>query len=415
MILYNISLYLIKFIYPISVLLGGKLKRGYKGRKGLIRKAKELFEGKNEKIIWFHCASLGEFEQGREVIEGARERFPDYKILLTFFSPSGFEQKKNYSGADYIMYLPLDTPSAARRFVRAINPKIVVFVKYEFWRNIISQCKKVGAEVYVVSAIFRKEQYFFKWYGMFGRRTLSMFNHIFVQDKNSLYLLNDYGLHNASVAGDTRFDRVSRLSKQAKPIEIVEQFLSDNPTHVFVAGSTWEPDDKIILESMVNFPDMKFIIVPHELSLAKIVRLRSAINDLGRKCCTFLEGDTTGADVLIIDTMGVLSSVYRYATVAYIGGGFGVGIHNTLEAATYGLPIAFGTNYKRFAEACDLISFGAATSISNSEELTTWISSMNTNLILRRKYSDISRRYVEKKCGATEKILDYLVSPEKGR
>lgn len=401
-----------KAISPLFVFCGKKMRQGYFGRCGLSRKAWELMGDKDENIIWFHCASLGEFEQGREVIEGAKERYPDYKILLTFFSPSGYEQKKNYTGADYIMYLPLDTPTAARRFVRAVNPKIIIFVKYEFWRNIIAQCRKIGTKVYVVSAIFREEQYFFKWYGTFGRKTLSMFNHIFVQDRKSIDLLANIGIFDCSIAGDTRFDRVKRLVAQAKPVEIVEQFLENSDAKVFVAGSTWEPDDKLIIETMKSFPDMKFIIVPHELSLMKIVRLRSEINSLGRKCCTFLDGDTDGADVLIVDTIGVLSSIYRYATVAYIGGGFGVGIHNTLEAATYGLPIAFGTNYKRFAEACDLVKFGAATSVSSSEELTCWLNSMITNVILHRKYSDISRRYVERKCGATKIILDYIADKE---
>lgn len=407
MILYNFLMWLISLIRPVFKLLGGKTKLWVEGREGLIKRTEQLFEDKNEDVIWFHCASLGEFEQGRQLIEDFRADYPAYKIVVTFFSPSGYEPRKNYDKADYVLYVPLDTRADARRFVAALKPRIVVFVKYEFWNNLLAESKKVGAKLYVVSAIFNENQYFFKWYGEIGRKALRQFDHIFVQDRNSKKLLRTIGFDNVSVAGDTRFDRVYSLASNAKVVESLEYFAAtDRP--IFVAGSTWEPDDNLIINLVESFPQMKFVIVPHELPRQKILSIKGRCEALGRKTICYSEETTQEADVLIIDTIGILSSTYRYATMAYVGGGFGAGIHNTLEAATYGLPIAFGPNYSRFAEANDLISLGAAHSVGSSDELSEWVSKLLLNRILYKKCCDESRAYVESKIGATRKILDYI-------
>lgn len=412
MIFYNILMRIISLLSPLFTLAGGKIKLWAEGRKGLIKKTEALFKDKNEDVIWFHCASLGEFEQGRQLIEDIRTDYPTYKIVVTFFSPSGYEMRKNYAGADYVLYVPVDTRMGARRFVKAINPKIVIFVKYEFWNNLLRESKKAGAKLYVVSAIFNPKQYFFKWYGAIGRKALRYFDQIFVQDKESVKLLSTIGINRVTVAGDTRFDRVRSLAKNAKVIDQMEHFATtDRP--IFVAGSTWEPDDNIILDMVRDFPQMKFVIVPHELPRQKIVSLKERCEALGRKTICYTENSTEEADVMIIDTVGVLSSTYRYATIAYIGGGFGVGIHNTLEAATYGLPIAFGPNYQRFAEARDLVSIGSAQSITDSSELSQWTTRLLKNKIYYRKCSDDSREYVASKIGATSKIIEYIKNDTK--
>lgn len=407
MILYNLLMRIFSFLSPLMLLMGGKMKLWVEGRKGLIKRVEEQFKDKREKRIWFHCASLGEFEQGRQLIEDIRLEYPEHKIVLTFFSPSGYEPRKNYDGADYILYLPIDTPRSARRFVRAINPEIVIFVKYEFWNNILRECKRLGAKTYIVSAIFNPKQYFFKWYGGVGRRAIRYFDHIFVQNEESKQLLGSIGVFDVTVAGDTRFDRVYALAKNVKIIDKMEHFANSNRP-IFVAGSTWEPDDVLILDMVRDFPNMKFVIVPHEIPHSKIVSLKERCEALGRKTVCYTDDEQTDADVMIIDAIGVLSSTYRYAKMAYIGGGFGSGIHNTLEAATYGLPIAFGPNYKRFAEARELIELGSAHSVNNSKELSEWVSRLLKNLILHKKCCDDSRQYVANKIGATRLILSHI-------
>lgn len=394
------------------MLTAGKTKLWAEGRKGLIKKTEDLFKDKNEDVIWFHCASLGEFEQGRQLIEDIRTDYPTYKIVVTFFSPSGYETRKNYAGADYVLYVPVDTRMGARRFVKAINPKIVIFVKYEFWNNLLRESKKAGAKLYVVSAIFNPKQYFFKWYGAIGRKALRYFDQIFVQDKESVKLLSTIGINNVTIAGDTRFDRVYSIAKNAKVIDQMERFATGNRP-LFVAGSTWEPDDNIILDMVRDFPEIKFVIVPHELPRQKIISLKKRCEALGRKTIYYTENSPKEADVMIVDTIGILSSTYRYATFAYIGGGFGAGIHNTLEAATYGLPIAFGPNYQRFAEACDLVSIGSAQSVTNYNELAQWFTRLLKNKIYYRKCADESREYVASKIGATSKIIEQIKNDTK--
>lgn len=409
---------LLTLLLPLVSLAGGKTKKWVRGQRGLVRKYEALFKNNNDDIIWFHCASLGEFEQGRSLIEDMRNSYPKYKILLTFFSPSGYEIRKDYEGVDYVLYLPIDTRTSARRIVRAINPKIVIFIKYEFWTNILKECKRCGAKLYVVSAIFNRKQQFFKWWGSYCINTLRLFNQIFVQNKESVKLLKTIDIIDVTIAGDTRFDRVYTLATGAKQIEQMEHF-SDSDREIFVAGSTWGEDDRIILETISKYPKLKFVIVPHEITLQKINDIKEDCENMGRS--TILYSNNCGAevlkcaDIMIIDKIGILSSTYRYATMAYIGGGFGVGIHNTLEAATYGLPISFGPNYSRFAEARDLISLEAAKSVLNSDELSKWIKSLLSDNEMLQKCAYSSRNYVSSKIGATKIITDFIANDIKIR
>lgn len=407
-ILYNIAISIVACLTPILSLLGGKMGLWARAQRTAVRRAKELLGDNTSEVIWFHCASLGEFEQGRQLIEEARVKYPACKLLVTFFSPSGYEQRKNYAGVDYVLYLPIDTPFAARRFVRAVRPSVVIFIKYEFWYNMLKECKALGAKTYVVSAIFNKKQYFFKWYGSLGRATLRLFDHIFVQNSESRRLLTWLELFNTTEAGDTRFDRVYAMAHKAKTVSCMDIFTANRCEGVFVAGSTWQPDNELLIKFMATQPDMRFVIVPHEIHSSSIQALKESCVALGRRVALYSEGVTESANVLIIDTIGLLSSCYRYADIAYVGGGFGVGIHNTLEAATYGVPVAFGTNYKRFAEAIELIALGGACSVSSSEELSEWVEKLTRNKIYKKKCSDACRAYVEDKCGATALILSYL-------
>ena len=358
-------------------------------------------------VIWFHCASLGEFEQGRPVIEAFRAAHPDWKILLTFFSPSGYEVRKNYSGADFIFYLPADTPRNVRRFMAIFRPKIAVFVKYEFWANYLFALQRSGAKCYLVSGIFREGQSFFRpWGGMF-RKVLGTFDRLFVQNEGSLQLLAGIGIDRVEVAGDTRFDRVYAIAQAAKQLPEVEQFA--NGANVFVAGSTWPPDEQLLLQLINSHPDVKFIIAPHEIESARIERMIAHIERPALRYTQLTpQSDLTGAGVLFIDTIGILSSVYRYGKWGYIGGGFGVGIHNTLEAATFGLPLAFGPNYARFKEACDLIAAGGACSISNYDELEQWFSGLLTSVEAWKHSSAACAEYVQSHKGATEQIMSVI-------
>ena len=412
MFIYNILMLVVSFLSPLVKLAGGKPKQWAEGRENLLKKTKELFKDNKDEIIWFHCASLGEFEQGRQLIDDVKREYPSYKVLVTFYSPSGYEPRKNYPAADYVLYLPIDTPRAARIFVSAIKPKIVIFIKYEFWTNILKECKRAGAKLYVVSAIFNRKKLFKSANRDILINTLKLFDCIFVQNVESLNLLKSVNINKVIVAGDTRFDRVYSLAIGAKVIDKMEHFAT-NERPIFVAGSTWPADDDIIIDIISKFPQMKFVIVPHELPQHKINSIKERCINLGSKTICYTEDSDIEtikeADVMIIDTIGILSSTYRYATMAYIGGGFGVGIHNTLEAATYGLPIAFGTNYNRFMEAVDLVSLGAAKSISDSTDLYNWVAKLLSDREYLENCGKESKNYVSTKIGATNIIKDYIL------
>lgn len=401
--LYNLGIRIYQLLITIASLFNHKAKLWRNGRKGWKTRLKASI-GNDKRIVWFHCSSLGEFEQGRPVIEALREKHPDVKILLTFFSPSGYEIRKNYSDADYIFYLPIDTWFNAKAFIEIVNPISTIFIKYEFWYHYLNQLKKKGIPTYVISAIFRPEQAFFKPYGGWYRKFLLNFEHLFVQNENSKELLASIGVRNVTVAGDTRYDRVIANAQHAKSIQVIEQFAKN--AKILVAGSTWPKDEEIIIDYFkINPLGLKLIIAPHEIHEQNIEKFIEKIGQQSLRYTQLDGNDLTEANVLIIDTIGILSSVYQYGTIAYIGGGFGVGIHNTLEAAVFGIPVLFGPNYQRFQEAHELIDIGVSKSVSNTNEFSTAIDSfLNTkeNLDKTRK---LSQSFFNSKVGATETII----------
>ena len=373
------------------------------GRRDLFSRMREKIDPR-ERIIWLHVASLGEFEQGRPLIEALRESHPEYKILLTFFSPSGYEIRKNYAGADYIFYLPIDTRKQVRQFLDIAHPELVIFVKYEFWLNFLTELRRRRIRTFVVSAIFRRNSVFFRFYGGLWRKALKTFEVLFVQNEESKSLLAELGYPNTVVAGDTRFDRVAKIAREAKQVPMIERFKGDKS--LFIAGSTWGPDEELLLPLMNDNPELKFVIAPHEMDEGRIERLMRETRG-GAVRYTQCNETTSfeGKQLLILDTVGLLASAYGYASWGYIGGGFGVGIHNTLEAATFGLPIAFGPKYEKFKEARDLVAIGAARSITTYEELKAWFAPLRDDEKHLTKSSRLARDYTLSHQGATETIL----------
>jgi len=367
----------------------------------------------NSQLIWFHCASLGEFEQGRPLMEKLKLQQPNVKILLTFFSPSGYEIRKNYTGADYIFYLPMDTASNAKKFIEIVKPQKVFFVKYEFWFNYLSELKNRNIPTYLVSGIFREDHHFFKSTGAWFRKQLSAFTHFFLQDDKSIELLNSIGYTNSTLCGDTRFDRVFEVSKNVKQIDLVKQFVGNNK--VLILGSSWREDEKIV--QSLKLESLKLIIAPHEIDEKHLSSIEAEFIPLlsegllrreGAGVCLRYslanENNIKEAQVLIIDNIGMLSSLYQYGTIAFIGGGFGKGIHNILEAATFGLPVIFGPNFHKFAEAKELIKLGGAFSVMDVSEYEKTMDLLSDEQVLKTA-SQISRMYVQGRIGATEKIL----------
>lgn len=382
------------------------------GRKGLFPELERAVSGSGP-IVWIHAASLGEFEQGRPVIEAIRERYPGYRILLTFFSPSGYEVRKDYRGADWVFYLPADTPRNAERFLDAVAPEIAVFIKYEFWLNYLEALSRRGIPTYIVSAVFRRDSVFFRLWGGAFRRALRTFRRLFVQDDESKELLAGIGVRQVTVAGDTRFDRVGRIAGEARRLPVVEDFADGRD--VFVAGSTWPPDEEMLIRLADAFPDMKFVIAPHEMDEKRIGALAASVKGGAVRYTSYGAADD-GKDkqLLIVDTIGILSSVYGYGRYAYVGGGFGAGIHNTLEAAVFGMPVAFGPNYGKFREAHDLIAAGAARSVSGYEELEAWLSGLRTDRKAYGRAAAAAGTYVRSHRGATDIILREIFAGRKG-
>lgn len=403
-VIYNIFIRLYSFAILIASVFNPKARLFVKGRKNIFKKIKQNID-KSHQIVWFHCASLGEFEQGRPVIEELKRKFPNYKILLTFFSPSGYEIRKNYKGADYVFYLPIDTKRNATKFIKAVNPKIVFFVKYEFWYHYLNVLNKKNIPVYIFSAIFRKNQLFFKSYGGFYRKMLQKFNFLFVQNKESKTLLNSINITNVEITGDTRFDRVYSIASQAKNIPIIKAFKQDKK--IIIAGSTWKPDEELLIQFINSGKkdDLKYIIAPHEIFIENIERIEKAINKKAIRYSQADEQNVLDAQVIIIDNIGLLSSLYKYGDIAYIGGGFGKGIHNVLEAATFGLPLIFGTNYHQFNEAVQLINLKAAFVVNNFFDLNKVFNSLLINEKTLQKTGAISKNYVVSNLGATSRIL----------
>ncbi|MFA5329648.1 MAG: glycosyltransferase N-terminal domain-containing protein [Prolixibacteraceae bacterium] len=404
-LLYSISIsfysLLIRLIAPFNL----KASQISKGRAqvfgGIETKIKH-----DKPIVWVHCASLGEFEQGRPLIEAIRKQYPEYRIFLTFFSPSGYEIRKNYDLADYIYYLPADTKRNAQKFIRLVRPEIAFFVKYEFWFHYISELKKNNIPLYLVSAIFRENQHFFKnsFSGKWYKKMLFDFEHFFVQDDKSVQLLHQVGIKNVTRAGDTRFDRVAEIARNGKKIELVEKFKGQR--QLVVAGSTWKPDEELLVQYIHSHPETKFIIAPHETKRANVERLISMLKT-PNICYTEATGEAVmNNQVLIVDTIGILSAIYKYADIAYIGGGFGVGIHNTLEAAIFGMPIVFGPNYLKFNEATTMVSLGVAFPISDYTGFQSVLNSLLTDHSKRETIAVECIHFTKQNIGATQIILN---------
>lgn len=370
---------------------------------GILRKKID----RHAKYIWFHAASLGEFEQGRPMIETLRKRYPQFKILLTFFSPSGYEVRKNYEGADVICYLPFDTPFKVRKFLNLANPHIAVFIKYEFWLNYLTELKKRGIKTYIISAVFRPGQLFFKWYGKWYRKALSCYERLFVQDEASKKLLAAYGINNVEVCGDTRFDRVLEIQHNARLLPEMEVFAKDDKL-ILIAGSTWPEDEEIIIPYFNAHTEVKLIIAPHEIHREHLLYIQSLLNRPSIRLSESNGEALRTNDCLIIDSFGLLSSIYRYGHVAYIGGGFGRSIHNTLEAAVYGIPVVFGPKYQKFKEAENLITCGGGFSIDNEAAFTGCMNHFISNPASRRIAGIAAGDFVDKNAGATEKILSFF-------
>ena len=391
--LYNISIQLYVIAIRFAALFNAKAKLWVNGRKNIFQKIEEVTKGV-QKIVWFHCASLGEFEQGKPIIEGYKQKYPSHKILLTFFSPSGFEIRKNYEGVDWVFYLPADTKSNAKKFISIVKPIKVIFIKYEFWFNYMAELKKQNISFYSVSAIFRAEQAFFKY--KWWAEQLKNVTHFFVQDKNSAELLKSVGFKNTTISGDSRFDSVLSTTQNPKSFPLIKQFCKTKPTIIY--GSTWLKDETLLSQFIKENPQYNYIIAPHEMHHISHLQKQTG----AQLFSTSNTENINSNNVLIMDSIGILSSIYQYANIAYIGGGFGSGIHNILEAVTFGLPVIFGPNYQKFNEATKLIALGGAKSISNYTELTLAIDSF------ANFDQTIATNYIKNSSGATEKILESL-------
>lgn len=449
--MYNIAIYIYLIGVAIGSLFNKKIKKMWRGEREAVDLLKEKVDP-TAKYVWFHAASLGEFEQGRPLIEQLRATHPEYKILLTFFSPSGYEVRKNYEGADIVCYLPLDTIRNARRFLRAVHPVMAFFIKYEFWYNYLHILRHRGVPVYSVSSIFRPGQVFFKWYGRNYAKVLHCITHFFVQNEVSLQLLKGIGIDEATVVGDTRFDRVLQIKEQAKELPIVEAFkgingkgdackgalaedackedlsedacngdfsedackgaLSENGCKgckVFVAGSSWQPDEDIFIRFFNDHPDWKLIIAPHVIGEDHLAYILDKLQMKAVRYTQATEQSAAEARCLIIDCFGLLSTIYRYGEIAYVGGGFGVGIHNVPEAAVWGVPVLFGPNNKRFQEAQDLLACKGSFEVTDYDSFNTIISRLISDDKFCHQCGEASANYVKSRSGATDIIMKSVV------
>ena len=407
-ILYEIVLGIYNIGVRIASLFNEKAAFWVRGRKGIWTRLKKELEEKSN-VVWFHCASLGEFEQGRPVIEEYKRKNPGVYVLLTFFSPSGFEVRKNYEGADSVFYLPLDFRKNAVRFINIVKPRLVVFVKYEFWLNYLQQLWLKEIPVFLISANFRRNLWFFKWYGKSFRKIFSFYTHLYVQNNSSVSILSEFGISNVSLAGDTRFDRVYQIAENRKNIPVVETF-KDQKT-LIVAGSTWSQDEEILCKYINQSEDkLKWILAPHEINLAHIDKIISLIHKPFFKYSEASKSDVVNASVMIVDNIGMLSFLYAYGEIAYIGGGFGVGIHNILEPASFGVPVVFGPNYHKFQEAVDLVREGGAFTIRSYEDLMNSLDTFFNSPETLMKSGELSGSYVKKNQGATTMIVNNLLN-----
>ena len=405
--MYNIIMYAIQLGVAIASLFNEKVRKMWRGEREAFHILKEQVDP-NAQYVWFHAASLGEFEQGRPIIEQLRKEYPEYKILLTFYSPSGYEVRKNYQGADIICYMPIDTVTNARRFLRLVRPCMACFIKYEFWYNFLHILKHRNVPTYSVSSIFRPNQVFFRWYGKNYGRVLRCFTKFFVQNEQSKELLNSIGITEVEITGDTRFDRVLQIKEAAKELPVVEAFAAGR---LFVAGASWLPDEEIFIKYFNEHRDWKLIIAPHVIGEDHLQQIEKLLE--GRKVIRYTEAAKTEsqlstAEVLIINCFGLLSSIYRYGQVAYVGGGFGVGIHNLPEAAVWDIPVFFGPNNERFQEAQELKKNGGGLEIHNYEEFAARMDELTADPASILKRGEAAGGYVKGNAGATEIILRQL-------
>jgi 3-deoxy-D-manno-octulosonic-acid transferase len=403
------------FIYSIIVAIAGlllqivavfvpKIRLFVSGREGVFTTLKAKIKTE-DKTIWFHAASLGEYEQGLPVIEKIKEKYPTHKIIVSFFSPSGYEVRKNNTVADTTVYLPLDTINNAKKFIELVHPEMAFFIKYEFWPNYLSELKKRNIPTYLISGIFREKQAFFRWYGGFYRKALESFTHFFVQNQSSLQLLQRLGIQNATISGDTRFDRVASIVEKDNSLDYVARFKADKTT--IVVGSSWPKDEELLLDYInSSTQDCKFIIAPHNIKPEQIQNFKT---NCTKKTLLFSgkeNKDMANYDVFIIDTIGILTKIYSYADIAYVGGGFGhPGVHNILEPATFGIPIVIGPNYSHFAEAIDLVRLGGCISISNTEQLNAILNELIVDSESRKCKGSISTNFVQNNAGAVARIM----------
>lgn len=401
--MYNLGIYFMSLIIRLAALFKKKARLMVDGHKNVFNLLEKKVD-KNAKYIWFHVASLGEFEQARPLIEAIKGNRPEYKILLTFFSPSGYEVRSNYPLADIVTYLPFDTKRNAIKFLELTKPEMVIFIKYEFWYNYIHESYLRNIPVYLVSAIFRAKQSFFKKIRTPYRNMLSLYSHFFVQDQESYNLLLKHGIDKVTVAGDTRIDRVIEIQKQTADLPLIEKF-SETDSLIFIAGSSWPADEDIFIDFFNNHNNIKLIIAPHEIDESHLIEIEKKLSRSSIRYSSLTDSDAVKTDCLIIDCFGLLSSIYRYAAVGYIGGGFGEGIHNLPEAAVYGIPVIFGPNYLKFREAHDLIANGGGFTINNKEEFNNRMEMFINNSEFRIKAGEIAKCYIFNNSGAANTIL----------
>ena len=405
--IYNLIIILASLMVRFLAIFSPKLSLFVSGRKEVLDKIKNNINT-TDKTIWFHAASLGEYEQGVPVIEKIKTNYPSHKIVVSFFSPSGYEVRKNNTLADVTVYLPLDTKSNAQKFIETIHPEMVFFIKYEFWPNYLQELKNQNIKTYLISGIFRKNQFFFKWYGGFYRKALLSFDYFFVQNESSKHLMQSIGFSNVKISGDTRFDRVLAILNQNNDLEFISKFKNNQPT--IVIGSSWPKDEALLLKYINNAPEnIKFIIAPHNIKVDQIENLKK---NLSKKTVLFSEKDkknVTDFSVFIIDTIGILTKIYSYADIAYVGGGFGnPGVHNILEPATFGIPIVIGPNYSHFAEATALVNLEGCISISNQSTLNETFNLLLNNEDIRHEKGHICSTFVQMNKGATSTIIDHI-------
>lgn len=399
------------YIYAAAIRLAALF--GHKKAKQMLEGHKEIFSTLAERVkdgtnyIWFHASSLGEFEQGRPMIEKFRAEHPEFRVVLTFFSPSGYRSARNYQQADVVCYLPFDTPGNVKRFLNIVKPKMVFFIKYEFWLNFLYALKKRAIPTYSVSSIFREEQVFFKWWGGFYRRSLRCFTHLFVQNERSKELLQSVGVTDVTVVGDTRFDRVVKIAEQAHILPLVEAF-AEGDKRIFVAGSSWGPDEAVYMDYFNTHSGWKLIVASHEVNEERIKEIEMQLNGLCVRYTQATMDEVRSAKCLIIDCFGLLSSIYRYGNVAYVGGGFGVGIHNILEAAVYGIPVFFGPNNKKFREAQQLKACGGGLEVVSAGDFERKMSMLDNDAVEAKRLGDAAGAYVAQNSGASAKIFKAL-------